>query len=304
MQQLSHSGRQICSVSRKPVQGQAENSSPQHRLSFKQQYYNGSGPNRWLQTARERERGGKKEKSITIPWGPLLLTSTAPISLQFFLATQEPGKTRRKSLPSWRQKERNQRGWKTWTSRPGPARDKHSSLIFDMHMWETDAGDTCSALTRTQQSWHWPKPDSCRLKHVFNGFHYNILVFKSKASDLNQSENLNLDWDHGEQKKKKKAALQITSICPTFCILYIVSPFHLIPNDPKICPHCEQGLSKQPQHNIFHCQVKVAWQRWPDVHLWLDTMMAVFKRNEKWTRSHLITEHRNDFAGIMNAPLN
>lgn len=60
MQQPSHSGQQICSVSRKPIQGQAENSSPEHRLSFKQQYYNCSGPKRWLQTARETE----KEKSI------------------------------------------------------------------------------------------------------------------------------------------------------------------------------------------------------------------------------------------------
>lgn len=38
MQQLSHSIPQICSVSRKPIQGHSEN-SPHHRLSFQLQYY-------------------------------------------------------------------------------------------------------------------------------------------------------------------------------------------------------------------------------------------------------------------------
>lgn len=110
MQQLSHSGQQICSVSRKPIQGQAENSSPEHRLSFKQQYYNCSGPKRWLQRARERGKKKKNQSSeLAIPSGPLLLTSTATISPQCFLATQEPGNTRRKSLLSWRQREKSER---------------------------------------------------------------------------------------------------------------------------------------------------------------------------------------------------
>lgn len=113
----------------------------------------------------------------------------------------------------------------------GPALDKHTSLIFCMHMWETDTGDMCSGLTHTlQQSWHWPKPDSCQLKYVFNCFNCLVIVFcKSTVRNMKKSEILILSET---TENREKAMLQITSTCPTLCVLYnyILSPFHLFSN--------------------------------------------------------------------------
>lgn len=238
MQQLSHSGQQICSVSRKPIQGQAENSSPEHRLSFKQQYYNCSGPKRWLQRARERE---KKEKSIKWTsysiWPSALdlhCTHLSPV-LPGHTGTwqhQEEILTELKAKREIRAAERREQA--------GPALDKHTSLIFYMHMWETDTGDMCSGLTHTlQQSWHWPKPDSCRLKYAFNCFNYDILVIaKWQSERFERQWNLSLKWDHGEQKKGNVAGnVNLPHLFYTLQLHVVTFPSHSnwsIPNMPVL----------------------------------------------------------------------
>lgn len=137
MQQLSHSGQQICSVSRKPIQGQAENSSPEHRLSFKQQYYNCSGPKRW----QEREREEKKAKSIK--WTSYSLRSSALGLHCTHLSPALPGRT-----GTWQHQEeiltdlkakRNQRGWEMWTSRPRDGQT-HQPYLLHAHVGNRHRG--------------------------------------------------------------------------------------------------------------------------------------------------------------------
>lgn len=155
------------------------------------------------------EREGKKEKSIK--WTSYSIRSSAldlhcthlfPV-LPGHTGTwqhQEEILTELKAKREIRETERCEQA--------GPALDKHTSLIFCMHMWETGTGDMCSGLTHTlQQSWHWPKPDSRQLKYVFMYVKYvfndDILVIvfcKSKVRNLKEW-NLNFEWDHGEQRK-------------------------------------------------------------------------------------------------------
>lgn len=138
MQQLSHSGQQICSVSRKPIQGQAENSSPEHRLSFKQQYYNCSGPKRWLLP----ERGEKKEKSIK--WTRYSIRSSALDLRCTHLFPVLPGHTgtwqhQEEILTQLKAKRENQRDWKMWTSRPSVGQT-HQSYLLHAHVGNRHRG--------------------------------------------------------------------------------------------------------------------------------------------------------------------
>lgn len=153
---------------------------------------------------RERERGEKKEKSIK--WTSYSIRPSALDLHCTHLSPVLPGHT-----GTWQHQEEILTELKAKREiRPaerceqaGPALDKHTSLIFYMHMWKTDPGDICSGLTHTlQQSWHWPKPDSCRLKYAFNCFNYDILVIaKWQSERFERQWNLSLKSDHGEPRK-------------------------------------------------------------------------------------------------------
>lgn len=169
-----------------------------------------AGQNAGFRRGEKEEKKKNQSSELALPSDPLLLTSTAPISPRCFLATQEPGNTRRKSLPSKRQRAKSERlkdvnkQAQSWTNTPA---------LSSTCTYGKQTQRTCASVWLALYSSPWPTPDSCRLQHVFNCFNYDI--FKGKVCDLSSS--VILIWSETTENREE-AMLQIKSMCPTFCI--------------------------------------------------------------------------------------
>lgn len=202
-------------MSGKPTQAQAENSSPEHRLSFKQQYYSCSGPKRWLQR-------GERESERAIPSGPPLLTSAASIHPSPVLPGhtgtwqhQEEILTELKARREIREAESG--------ARAGPALDKHTSLICDTHMWETHTQGPCAPVWLTLSSSLDIDPNLTPVnENVCLTASTVIVIVKGKASNLNKSKIVKL------RKGNVADNVHLPHLSYT---LQIHSVTHLTPND-------------------------------------------------------------------------